>query len=423
MSIKEVIATQDFVFAPSTSQPRKLNLNQDGSVSDSTGQVAVWQMIMGSSPSIVLYDTKNSFVARVQWNGGTMFQGRDMTGPAELRPSRPLEIKNNVSVVRNVRLHGEVSQPKNTVKPAQDLNYFLNPIAPKETTAIVLIACNRPNYFKQVVDALAPQVQDKPVYLFIDRPIEEGQLPVVEEQRKYVEEKFKLLSVIIRPRNFGCGMNIVDARDKIFGIHDRAFILEDDMVPDANYIEYCEKLWDWSRQFSNVGAVQGWAHCTMTPAQKKRNNKIVRATFENAWGYLMDAKTWSSIRTSMLDYSTFIKDVPYMNRDNLRISRFMRIYKDKPFEPHGNNPVLLDQLAQNDERSFLDNCPTCQDGMTYLALRNAGLVRLAPVVNRGIYIGKSGIHSTPEMYNKARLGEVVSSNLKVPESFELRGQK
>lgn len=422
MSITKVITTQDFIFAPSTSQPRKITLGDDRVVTDATGAIAKWQFITGSMPSIVLYNQEGAFAARLQWNG-KLFQGYDMQGPSELRPSRPDELKNAFVVRRAVSLHGETasqSQKNNRIS----FEYPIEPLGDTSTTAIVLIGCNRLNYFKQVVDAIAPQVTDKPVYLFLDKPIESGQDVLMTQQEAYANEHFKKLRVIKRQSNWGCGLNIIDAREKILNSlgHEKAFIFEDDMVPDSNYIEYCEKLWDWSRQYSNVGIVQGWSHCLMNQTKKKTNNKEVFPTFENAWGYLISKECWQSIRTMMLDYTTFIRDVPYMKRDNLRISRFMRIYKDRPFESHGSNPVILDQLAINQERAFLDNCPTGQDGMTYLALRNAGLVRLASTVNRGIYIGKSGIHSTPAMYDKARLGEVAHSNISVPDSFKLRNK-
>lgn len=424
--ITKELVTQDFVYAPATSQPRKLSLRGDFTVDDATGEIGKWQVLMSASPVIVLSKQDGSFVSRVQWNGGSMFQGRDLAGPAELRPSRPKDIQQNISVVRQVKLHADSNDPP-VQKQAERLNldYAIMPLAPPDTTAVVLIGCNRVAYFKQVVDALAPQVGNKPVYLFLDKPLEKGQEGLVAEQKQYAASKFKLLSVIERPVNFGCGMNIIDAREKIFNVlgHEKAFIFEDDMVPDPNYIEYCEKLWDWSRQFSNVGVVQGWSRCFLTPAQKKRRNKEVFVTFDNAWGYLMSKDAWSAIRTIMLDYSTFIKNTLYMSRDNLRLSRFMRPFKDKPFEPNGSNPVTLDAPAQTDERFILDNCPTGQDGITYLALRDAGLVRLAPVVNRAIYIGKSGIHSTPHVYNKSRLGEVLPSNISIPDSFKLRNQK
>lgn len=424
--ITKELTTQDFVYAPATTQPRKLSLRADFTVDDSTGEVGKWQVLMSASPVIILSKPDGSFVSRMQWNGGTMFQGRDLAGPAELRPSRPKDIQQNIIVVRDVRLHAD-STTTQSQKPTERLNldYAIMPISPPSTTAVALIACNRVSYFKQVVDALAPQVTDKPVYLFLDKPLEKGQETLVTEQKQYAASKFKLLSVIERPVNFGCGMNIIDARDKIFNTlrYERAFIFEDDMVPDANYIDYCQKLWDWSKQFTNVGAVQGWSRCFLTPAQKKRKNKEVFVTFDNAWGYLTSKECWDAIRTMMLDYSTFIKNTLYMSRDNLRLSRFMRPYKDKPFESNGMNPVPMDNIAQNDERFILDNCPTGQDGITYLAMRHAGLVRLAPTVNRGSYIGKSGIHSTPNMYNKSRLGEVLPSNISTPDSFKLRNQK
>ncbi len=51
--------------------------------------------------------------------------------------------------------------------------------------------------------------------------------------------------------------------------------------------------------------------------------------------------------------------------------------------------------------------PTGQDAITSLAMHAAGYVRLAPVVNRGEYIGEHGIHMRPDWFRRERFNEVV----------------
>jgi hypothetical protein len=422
----ENLITQEFVYVPSTSEARSIKLLKDGVVQDT--QIKSWALDTKGIPTIIFRDGSGNFVSRVQWSE-RKFQGMDHNGWVELRVSRPEEIKKLLVTDREVRLHGQVTDQPRKDADRVNLRYSLSDIAgfrnPKDDTAVAIIACNRINYYKEMLTALAPQLEGLPVYVFLDMPEDPNQADLQEKHETFTKSLLPSAKIVKRPANFGCGLNIFDARDQLFTNlgYQKVFVFEDDMVPASNYVEYCNKLWDWSRQFSNVGAVQGWARCFANLSEKRRKNKEVRVTFDNAWGYLMGKECWDAIRPDFIDYITFLSDRLYANRDNMRISRWAHKFKQLNFMPRGENPFELDPLSRLDEAATLENLPTGQDGTTYLLMRHAGFVRLAPVVNRGKYIGKTGIHSTSELFLRAGLDRIVLDELKVPDDFKPRKGK
>lgn len=412
--INDVLA-QPYSFLPSTSPKRQIVLSADRTVRDATGVVNRWA-ITGPEPTITIY-LDNNFVARCKWDGRCL-RGNDMSGPAELQPDNPRLIKDLLSEERPVKLHVDQTTRKADEKLVMD--YPLARVG-NGRTAVALLACDRPGYYRDMLTALAPQIKDYDSYLFIDRA-ENPDLTA--EQVKVTADLLPKCKVVARPINWGCGMNLIEARERLFVKleYNRVFMFEDDFVPDRNYVEYLEQLWDYGQTYSNVGAVQGWSRCFLSIGQKKKVNREVYATYDNAWGYLMGRECWMSIRQMMIDYTGFILNKAYANRDNLQIGRWHKQFKERPFFPRGDNPFPTDEQAATEERWFLANTPTSQDGMTYLAMRQGGWVRLTSTVNRGVYIGKSGIHSTPDLFRRQGLDKIEVSNLSLPKEFKPRGK-
>jgi hypothetical protein len=417
------LITQELTYLPSTSGARSIKLLPEGKVQDI--QIATWELIEKGVPTIVFRDKDNNFVSRLQWSA-TKFQGMDHNGWVELRVSRPDEIAKMLVANRDVRLHGKTSDAPRKDADRVNLRYSLVDKVgfrdPNKDTAVAIIACNRINYYKEVLEALAPQLEGYPVYVFLDKPEDPNQVDLQEKHEALTKFLVPSAKIIKRDVNFGCGLNIVDAREQLFTNlgYQKVFVFEDDLVVSPDYLEYCEKLWDWSRQFSNVGAVQGWSRCFSNLSEKRRKNKEVHVTFDNAWGYLMGKDCWDAIRPDMLDYVTFLSDRLYANRDNMRISRWNHKFKQLNFVPRGDNPFELDPLSKLMEASTLNNLPTGQDGTTYILMRHAGFVRVASTVNRAKYIGKTGIHSTSDLFLRSGLDRITLDYIKIPDEFKQR---
>jgi hypothetical protein len=413
----EELVNQNFTYVPSTSTPRQIRLKSDKTVDDF--KIKRFTLNQVGMPTLVFLDEAGNFVSRLQWENN-VFRGRDSTGPVELRVSNPKLISKLLTEERVVRLHGEVPPPPQQQRI--NLQRKLNLQKLTGDTAVALVAFNRPAYFEEVLKALSPQVQQKPVYAFLDRPVEDGQIGMQKIQSDMVLKYIPNAVIVNREVNYGCGLNIIDVREQLFSMYEKVFVFEDDMVPSKNYVEYCEKLLEWAtEEYSNVGAVQGWARCFLSESSKKTQNSKIQITYDNAWGYLMTRECWEAMRPRFFDYVSFLDDRRYEQRDNMKISRWQANFKQMNFSPKGEKSVPMDKVSSLAERNMLDGLPTGQDGTTYLLMRNAGYVRLASVVNRGLYIGKTGIHSNPDLFYKSQFEKMSLDELPVPKSFKLKG--
>lgn len=286
-----------------------------------------------------------------------------------------------------------------------------------EFPAIVIIACNRPNYFEKVVQALAQnEVNGKPlrtwpVYLFIDKPEDSSDDYKVDDQILEFKRQFPRGYVVKREMNFGCGKNIIDARRQVFDKvgHPRAYIFEDDMVPSRTYIQMCENMWKWAKEcgWSNIGAIQGWEWCTLSNLGRERFLPYARATFTNWWGYSMSKKCWDSISPLIYQYEKDYLFSWYRERPHKTILTQFRKWQETEREEQGESQYPVQADYGQWRNRYLSGPPSGQDGCTMVTFELKGWVRLSPMVNRSQYIGKSGIHMTDQLWKRGGYDNIL----------------
>ena len=346
---------------------------------------------------------KGRVYCTLRWEGEVL-RGRDVRGGYTVL--RPIE---EISEQRSLPEVGQRDREVNTalqnrrvlpVSEYQDqVNEMVDNVPKGKSQAIAIMGCDRPRYLKQVLEGLSKSnLEDYDVYLFLDKPKDRHAHPTTQEQ---IDLGFTE-NVIPLPVNYGCGRAIIEMRKQIFDRkgYQKAFIFEDDMVPGTNYIQFCENLLQWGLEnYSNVGAVQGWTKCLMTPDDKKSKTSHVHATYTNWWGYLTTKEAWDSAKEFIYEYNDRFLLGDYATRPVTSILQFFKGSSQRKFGllPGGFQPN--DQSLTHRSRLF-QSIPSGQDGATWLGYDQANLVRLAPVVNRGIYIGKTGIHSNPQIYAK-----------------------
>lgn len=275
----------------------------------------------------------------------------------------------------------------------------------QSNTAVALIGCDRHAYFQRTVEYLAknPEIHKMPVFLFLDVAWQDARKDEIEKHKEIVKKYIPHCVIIVRPRNYGCGRNIIDARVQLFTNmgYDRVFLFEDDMTPTPQYMRLCMHLLDWAQaKYTNVGVVQAWTKCIMSRDRKDKILSEVHATYTNWWGYLQTAESWKAMEPIVLRYQHLFLGGSYSHRSHRSIIRFfnqMRVTKPVIF---GDVPYVCDTAAWNVSKAYFDAPPTGQDAVTMHALEQTGFVRVALSVNRGSYIGRYGIHMYPKMFER-----------------------
>jgi hypothetical protein len=121
---------------------------------------------------------------------------------------------------------------------------------------IVVYAYNRPDYLKQSLEALKPQVKDAEVFLFQDGPrIMSDDKPKIKESVSVFKEYFPDQTVFESECNLGVAFNQKRAREFIFDKSDSAIFIEDDIVLNDYYLEQLNFLMDKFQDEEDVSMV------------------------------------------------------------------------------------------------------------------------------------------------------------------------
>ena len=176
---------------------------------------------------------------------------------------------------------------------------------------------------------------------------------------------------------------------------------EDDLVVAPNYMKLCLNTLEWGeKNFSNVGAVQAWNKCIMSKNVKDERLGEVHSTYTNWWGYLLKRTAWQEMEPYILKYQELFLGATYNNRPHRTIVEYFRHMLKAAKKIQGNQRWVSDEESMNRGRAYFNAPPTGQDAITMHALEACGFVRLATTVNRGLYIGKHGIHMHPRMFER-----------------------
>ena len=279
-------------------------------------------------------------------------------------------------------------------------------------TAIALIGYDRPKYFGQVLASIArnPEAKDWPLFVFLDGPAGAEQ----DEQARAVA-----LSDIANPYvvqydgNVGCGLNIIMARQYLFDRleFDRVFIMEDDLVISPHYFGLVSRLMDWCEaEYSDIGVVQGYWHCRENVDWKRQHLADVATGNPHWWGYLMTRPAWNAISPMMMEYAgMFLQGRPYWQRDEVGIRIWARsklLAWDGRYRGERQFPHHWREHYNYWQRTEHPLPASGQDGMTALSLQVAGLKKVCTVVNRGVNIGASGMHTNAASWQRNRMDEI-----------------
>lgn len=274
-------------------------------------------------------------------------------------------------------------------------------------TYVAIAAYNRPDYFRRVLNSLAPQAREfgAPLFVFLDRGDKDAEMRAICAAHGIDAEH-----IVGTERRLGCGRNIIRMRSVMFAEHpcDRLLVAEDDMVPGPTYLRYCSNLLDWAEaRFDNVGAVQGWNKCLLPLPEKLAAAGKVHVCAPHWWAYLLTRGAWERIAGRMAHYVKHFIAGNYGERNNAAVRQWTKKLVDIMPEPGPNNCPAPNWREKIRKWGHSPTNATGQDGLTEATFAAAGLVRLAPVVNRGLYIGMNGTHGTAANFKRCEFDKVA----------------
>ncbi|HEX2853355.1 MAG TPA: hypothetical protein VHO24_08960 [Opitutaceae bacterium] len=169
-------------------------------------------------------------------------------------------------------------------------------------TPVIFIFFNRPEVTRRTF-AVIRQVRPRRLYLIADgprasRPTDAGRC---RETRQIVESMIDWPCEVTRDYsdlNLGCGRRLSTGLTAAFSALGEAIVLEDDILPHADFFPFCATMLARYRDDPHVHAIAGFQPLgRYAPKQ----GPVVPSTFNWIWGWASWARSWKDYRFDLTD--------------------------------------------------------------------------------------------------------------------------
>lgn len=297
-----------------------------------------------------------------------------------------------------------------------DKKYYKKALQDKQSTAVVIIAYNRPHYLKQLLDCLEknPESQTLPFYFILDG----GPKAAQEENCTIINNStIKHKEIIKRERNYGYAKTVIDTQRFMFDWckFDKIIFMEEDLLVSPFYLRLTLALHKWARQeYSNVGVVQCYSYSFLNREQKLPLLDAVQGSGNYWWSfvsYCMDRKLWNDIKSILYEYEKrFVDKIPTTEEYFIERSRpalwsgapkirewVRELVKRKVKVKRTDKKIFIDNKV-NLREFFCSDFEPNQDLIFGFALWMKDYVKIQTVVNRARHIGEEGITFDPKYF-------------------------
>lgn len=185
----------------------------------------------------------------------------------------------------------------------------------RNATPVLLIGFNRPDRLQRLIDAVRLAAPER-VYVAIDgpRPGNASDAAGVAACRALVSQIDWTADVHVcaRPTNLGCGRAVSGALDWFFSTEEYGIILEDDLVPDVTFFDFCTELLERYANTPEVFAISGCNVVPMEHIERIERSSAYRFTqIPQIWGWATWRRTWQQYS---LDIRGWRRGLPLIRR-------------------------------------------------------------------------------------------------------------
>jgi len=249
---------------------------------------------------------------------------------------------------------------------------------------IVIMAFNRPDYLKEVLDSLLQQqgacLDERRIALFQDGSYNEY------SQKKYADpadiaaniaafrERFPEGAIAHSPTNLGVALNFDRAERWAFETlaADAAIFLEDDMVLSPHYIRTVDRMLDMAMEDKRIGYVAAYGDWNRTLAKQHEHPGRLAPLPQN-WAFGLTRHQWLKIQSFLEEYLPFVRGIDYR------------------FRPHTRIYDLYSRYG-------MERVESSQDRAKLIACALTGGLRVNTTACLARYIGRVGLHSNERLY-------------------------
>ena len=250
---------------------------------------------------------------------------------------------------------------------------------------IGIVSFDRPQYLTQLLESLVQQVdaptidwhlfQDRAVNKFSDRVVGDNAL-VQESVKAFFQARLPgAKEAHVRAANVGIGINQFEAYEFMCHRYERIVMLEDDVVLSPYWARLLPALFDELEQHPDVfGFTTGFRRWCKREEVEQWLPQVALGS-PHWWMIGFTPDRWERVRPHFWRYYDLIRE-----RDYGKL-------------PHNKIVALFDEIGWTSKASS-------QDGGKDMAVHLAGMHRVRTTVNRGIGIGREGVHFNTGLFEK-----------------------
>ena len=177
-----------------------------------------------------------------------------------------------------------------------------------ECAPIILFVHARPDQTMRTIESLQRNAEASisDLYIFSDGPKpSERERQKVAETRNLVKSicGFRSISIFEAERNMGLAHSIISGVSHVFGEHERAIILEDDLILSSGFLRYMNQALTKYSESTRVLSISGHSFPIRFPREYPWDVAFgVRAS---SWGWATWKNRWEKIDWRLSDYHKF----------------------------------------------------------------------------------------------------------------------
>ena len=157
---------------------------------------------------------------------------------------------------------------------------------------IALFAYNRPDAFRRTLKALSenPEASESDVFIFVDGPRCEQDVPKVSETRRVAQEATGFASVTLRfsERNKGLAESIIAGVREVLDHSEAVIVLEDDLRVHPSFLAYMNAALEEYRDNKSVFSVCGYTNRIRIPDGYPYDAHLCPRSSSWGWGTWKD---------------------------------------------------------------------------------------------------------------------------------------
>jgi hypothetical protein len=195
-------------------------------------------------------------------------------------------------------------------------------------TPILFIIFNRPDTTRTVFEAIR---KAKPAKLYVAadgaRANKAGEAQLCEETRAIINSVDWPCEVkkLYRDTNLGCGKGVSGAISWLFEQEETGIILEDDVLPDPSFFNYCSELLHIYSDNQSIMHING---CNFQQGVQRGNGSYYFSAFPHVWGWATWRRAWKMYDFNLSDMNYFynLNKLRYYFKDKKAIDSWHAIF-------------------------------------------------------------------------------------------------